>query len=221
MKQQVRSSVLVGVPIHEPDPRFLDSLPAFLKECKGHYDIELMQVSNKPLVDAQNMIADYFLSQTNHRFLLMLENDHYGHTRNMLKALLRSNALVCGMNYHSRHYPYVSCLMRELPDRPQTERFAGINRTSGYQDVDLVGFGMTLIRREVFDKLSKPFFRLNEFRGPDSYATDISFNDDLKKAGIKPVGCFEYTLPHRDITKENADEKRLEGMEQLRNRRPI
>jgi hypothetical protein len=69
---------------------------------------------------------------------------------------------------------------------------------------------MTLIKREVFDKLDKPYFRVNDYyhemlqdKDVAARATDQNFCDRLIEAGIRPIGCFDHTLIHRGIGKDN------------------
>lgn len=218
MKRARRPSILIGIPMHKPDERFLVSLLCFLEEIKPHYDIDVMEVRGKSLVDAQNEIAEKFVSGT-YAFLLLLEDDHFPHSRNMLKALLRANTQICAINYYSRHYPYYTCLMQDLHNDTIDQRFGHIDKTSGYHECDLMGYAMMLIRRDVFDKLERPFFRLNKDGGKDNYATDVDFSDRCKEAGIKLIGCFDYILNHRDINSENVMKLRIDGFEEIRNNR--
>jgi GT2 family glycosyltransferase len=102
--------------------------------------------------------------------------------------------------------------MRELPERGQDARFAGLGYKQGFYLCDLSGFAMMLIKRSVFKKLDKPYFRLNHWGGNGNYATDIDFCDRLKEKDIPIWGCFDYCLAHRDITPENRMEKLIEGM---------
>jgi GT2 family glycosyltransferase len=207
-------SMLVGIPMHKTGQPFIDSLTSFLKECEGHYKIEAIAIGDKSLVEAQNAIGEYFIDKTNHKYLLMLEDDHTGHSRNMLKALLRKDEDVVGMNYYSRHFPYYSCCMRKVDSMGENGEplFAGRHETSGYVECDLVGYGMTLYKRSVFETLDRPYFRLNKFSGEGSYATDIDFCERLKQDGIKMFGCFDYTLAHRHVNKDNVFELRNKEM---------
>jgi len=201
----------------QADDRFKVSLLLFLEEIKDHYEVEVIEVKDKPLVEAQNIIVDHLLRSL-HTFLLLLENDNWGFTRNHLKALLRANADVCAMSYYSRHFPYYSCNMRKVEGKTPEggPLFAGRQEKSGYAECDLVGYGMTLYRREIFSKLEEPYFRLNQYGGPDSYATDIDFCERLRAVGVRLIGCFDYTINHRDVTPENVGELRIEGMKQGR-----
>lgn len=213
MKRTGKSSIVLGIPWQHPTDAFLASLSEFIKECGEHYDLEVIRVQDKALVDAQNEIAEYFI-KSGKDYLLLMENDHSGFSRNFLKALLRANTEVCAMHYHSRHFPYFSCNMRKIEGRTDEggPLFAETHTNSGYKECDLVGYGMTLYKRSVFEKLEKPYFRLNEYGGPESYATDIDFCSRLRKAGVVLIGCFDYTLNHRQVTSENVMELREEGM---------
>lgn len=205
-------TILVGIPIFKPDDRFLESLPKFTQECVKDYTMQVITIPGRTLVDAQNYIAKYFLQQTEYDYLLLMEDDHWGFTKEMLEALISKDVEVCAMNYYSRHFPYINCLMHVLPGRTGCDRYAGLQYTQGFYKCDLAGFAMMLIKRSVFSKLSAPYFRLNKDSTDGAYATDIDFSDRLHEAGIDIWGCFDYIVPHRDITKENRLAKFLEGL---------
>jgi hypothetical protein len=96
--------------------------------------------------------------------------------------------------------------MEELYPDDWVHRFSPIDKQSGYGECDLVGFAMMLLRRRVFSLITRPFFTLNKRgeRYAKSYATDEDFCDRLKAAGIKMIGCWDHTLPHRDVTQHNV-----------------
>jgi hypothetical protein len=78
----------------------------------------------------------------------------------------------------------------------------------GLQRCDLVPFGMTLIKRRVFDYIDKPYFEINDYyefipKTEGALATDQNFCDKLRDKHIAVVGCFDHTLNHREITKDN------------------
>jgi hypothetical protein len=218
MKKRTVIKLLVGLAINKPDLRFLQSLSTLLSELgkkPEHYKVEVLEVKDKTLVEAQNQIGNYFVEH-DFDYLLFFEDDNWGFTLEYLKALLRLNTSVSSMHYYSRHFPYYSCLMRiQNPDIPSS-KYCGYNTESGSHEVDMSGFGMMLIKRQVFNKLDKPYFRINEYGGPGCYATDQSFSEDLLKIGIKPVGCFDYCLGHRDVTPENVMELRIAGIRKNR-----
>ena len=209
--------ILIGVPWHKPHSSFLESLPRFLDECSLKYDITFMAVVGKTLVDAQNALANFFLTN-DFDYLLLCEDDHAGQSVEALDALVSSGYLVSAVNYFSRHFPFQSCMMRDLHNGKPSERFSGITAESGFKQCDLCGFGMMLISKLVFDKLEQPYFRLNKYGGDGSYATDIDFCDRLAEVGIKPMATFDYCLSHRDVTKENIQELRYKGIQEIRSK---
>lgn len=210
---KLHSKILIGIPVYQADDRFLEALPKFIESCKEDYTLQCITVPNRTLVDAQNYIATYFLDNTDYDYLLLLEDDHWGHKKEMLDALVNKDVDICAMNYYSRYFPFYSCLMRRLPNRPVSGRYAGHSYTEGFYKVDLAGYAMMLIKRNVFEKLEKPYFRLNKYEPAHSYATDIDFCERVHEAGLDVWGCFDYVLAHRDITKENRMEKFLEGLD--------
>jgi hypothetical protein len=66
-------------------------------------------------------------------------------------------------------------------------------RKAGAGPVCGVGFGCTLMRREVFGLL--------DFRGPDSQPPDLPFAMDCIRAGIRPWGRFDIECGHYDPDK--------------------
>lgn len=198
------AKILVGIATVTPDQRFLESLPSFFREVSQSHDLHCCWIFNEPLEDAQNKLAQKTLDG-NYDYLLTLEDDHYGFTAEMLEALLKADTHVIGLPYHSRHYPFQKVPMDyKYTDEEGARHYMEEKFTEGYHETDLVGFGFTLIRREVFEILEKPWFVVNakEHLGCGPRATDMQFGYRLQQKGIKLMGCWDYTLPHRDITKE-------------------
>lgn len=210
-----RLGIFVGIACHKPWREHTESLAAFLQECSLKYDIECLQVYGKQLVDAQNQIAERFLN-SGKPYLLMLEDDNWGFTLEMLDALVDPGFYVCGMKYYSRHYPFVSMPLdffqhfQEEDDKEYSMNILG-HPEGGYHTCGLTGFGMTLIKREVFAELEKPYFRLNILSHKSlrpSYATDQDFCKRLREKGILPVGCFDYCVTHRHLNDQTVKELR-------------
>ena len=203
--------ILVGIPLYKPDERFLRDSSDFILEASNSYDIETKRVHGKTLVEAQNEIAEYFMSK-NFDALLFLEDDHWGHKVEMLDAMVKAEVPVAAIKYYSRHGGFASTLMkfRNMNEQNRTFIYGQVDKKSGSEYVDLCGFGMTLIRREVFEKLERPYFRLNY---PEKPATDINFSRRLAKIGIQPLGIFDYCLNHREITQDNLLYQRRKKVE--------
>jgi hypothetical protein len=163
-------------------------------------------VFGKELVDAQNQIAERFL-QSGKEYLLMVEDDNWGFTLEMLDALVAADKPLIGVKYFSRHSPHVILPMRPLSLNKGLMELIG---PSGVIPAYLVGFGMTLIKRLVFDYLEKPYFDLNENAANSHchYATDHNFCHRLMSAGVAVFGLYDYCLEHRGIGMGNVEQVR-------------
>lgn len=201
------ANILICVPSTREYAPFLESFSNFLEAIKKEHTICTFFVKDKLLVDVQNEVADKFLAG-NWDYLLFLDDDHWGHTAKMLDTLINANAYMATIKSYIRHFPYMCALMKRLPN----DLYIGIEKAQGYVECDVTGFPMTLIRKELFLKLEKPYFR--EFtEGARLWATDGDFCRRLGNIGIKPIGCFQHCLNHADITDENVVYKRLnDGM---------
>lgn len=202
-----------------PDKRFLETLPSFFNQCGKRFpDIhfDTLWVWNKPLVEAQNDFADKLLAGE-YDYLLTIEDDHWDFTADMFQACLDHNVHVCGIPYRSRHFPFEVVPMKLTKIKENgTKCYSGMNEKglTGYHEAELIGFGFTLIKAECFRILDRPFFRLNidYHPGAGPIATDIDFCSRLIDKGIKPVGCFNHRLNHRDITEERYTEMLVAGI---------
>lgn len=194
--------ILVGVCSSRNDKRFWDSFFNFMNSCNRDYDIAAMIIKDTFLPDAQNEITKCFLN-ANYDYLLFLDDDHWGHTKEMLDCLINANTFVATMKTYSRHYPYVCAAWNKL-----TNGFTvPIENGEGYVECDLTGFPMTLIRRDTFENLEKPYFR-EYIDGDRNWHSDVDFFNRLSLHNIKPIVCFQFCLNHDKITQENVFEYR-------------
>ena len=193
--------ILVGVCSNRHDDRFWDSFFKFMKECPG-YDISASIVKDTFLADAQNELTKQCIG-AKYDYLLLLDDDHWGHTSEMLDCLVKADTYVATMKTYSRHYPYCCALLKY----GGKNTVLPIENGKGYVQCDLTGFPMTLIRRDTFDLLEQPYFRPVEAEGRN-WNTDIDFFERLALSGIKPKGCFQHCLNHDKITQDNVFEYR-------------
>lgn len=197
--------ILIGIPSVEEDDKFSASVGSLVRQMRGKYEVSVLWEKWRFLPEAQNRIASYFLSN-DFDYLLFLDDDQYGHTVEMIDAMVACNTYCVTMKTYIRHYPYPCALMVRHPDVPAL--FVGVERDSGRQEIDMCGFPMTLIRRDLFSVMGEaPYFQSRK-SGDRSWTTDEIFCERLKKLGIRPVGLFDYCLDHREITKDNVFELR-------------
>lgn len=201
--------ILIGIPSVREDQKFIDSLFNFVQQCKGKYFIDCIVIKDQKLSAAQNYIAERF-EESDFDYLLFLDDDHYGHTVEMLDYLVGANAFIATMKTYSRHYPYPCALYKRLEGRDSESCYAGIENGEGYQECDLTGFPMTLFKKDFFLVLNRPFFKERKESMVD-WATDREFFERIASLGIKPIGCFQGCLEHQDVTQENVLKLREKG----------
>ena len=191
-------SIYIGVCKTRDDEKFKESFQNFTDSIVGSYSVCQMVIKDKFLPDAQNTITKDFIA-TGYDYLLLLDDDHWGHTKEMLDTLIAANTYVATMKTYSRHYPYVCAAWNWVGENTTLS----VENGEGYKEVDLTGFPMTLIARETFKKLDEPYFRPFSDGGRD-WNSDVDFFRRLAKVGIKPVVCFQHCLNHDKITQDNV-----------------
>ena len=203
------AKILVGIPSVRDYPDFIASMNVFLPAINKLHTIEVLEVKNKQIDQARNIIADYFL-QRDYDYLLFLDDDHSGHTVEMLDTLLKMDSLVSAIQCYARFFPYLSNLMDYSGQTDERMKYE-VKYTEGINPCDLVGFGMTLIKKEVFRILPQPYFV-----GKDNQREDNYFCDNLVRMGVRPMGCFDYVLTHQGIDRAKGNELRELGMEEIK-----
>ena len=219
----------IGIPTVRRDESFWESMDSFIPALKEECEVEVCIVKNKTIAEARNEIASRFLD-SDADFLLFLDDDHSGHTIEMFDAILdplvNNNAYMCGIKCYTKVFPYCSNILiysgadeKKLGLQEGSGKYMPIDLDNGYMYVDLVGFGMTLLSRKAFSIIEPPYFFSQDVNGR-SCREDNYFCDKLNKMGIKPVGCFKYTLTHNGIDGVMVRQLRDEGMNRLREKFP-
>ena len=202
-------SILIGIPSIRNYQPFWESMSKLLPEMNSKYRIEVLEVKGKAIADARTKIADFFLER-DYDYLLFLDDDHSGHTIEMVEALLLPDEYVCAIKCYSRFFPFLPNLMDYSGIDDPRMKYQRKNVEKGYAFCNIVGFGMTLIKKEAFSKITPPYFVAQDNAKEDNY-----FCDALQKVGIKPMGCFDYVLAHQGIDDSNMQEYLDNGVNSL------
>lgn len=188
--------IFIGIPTTRDNFDFRESFSLFFREAKDRYEIESFKIGGLGRDEAREVIVSKFLL-SDKDYLLFLDDDHTEHEVDMLDVLVESNVPVCAIKCYSRWFPYqCTCMIVGSKNNNYFEE----SKTKGIHECYFVGFGMTLIKREVFDILDKPYFQCNE----NGEREDNYFCEKLIKNRIPPYGCFDYTLPHNGIDESNV-----------------
>lgn len=190
-------SIFIAIPKTREDKNFIESFYNFINEIKDKYKVEVCEIKGLKRDEARNYLVDRFL-ESGFDYLLFLDDDHSGHKLEMLEDLMAADAYFATIKCFSRHYPYQCTLFLE-DNKDLNLNFNSIGLKGTYP-CKFAGFGMGLIKKELFSIIKKPYFVCN----PIGEQEDNYFCKKLIANGIKPIGCFNYTLPHNGIDETNV-----------------
>ena len=109
----------------------------------------------------------------------------------LIGKLLKVGAPISAALYFKKSPPFAPVpSMLDVPNDPQLMRPIELPESPGIVDCDVVGMGATLISREVFEGIGKPWFAYEAYRrtGEMSVTEDVTFCVKARKAGFR-IAC--------------------------------
>lgn len=204
--------IMIGISILSYSHEFVDSFLKFwtelvtIKSIGRGLEVSYKFMYRKPVHIAQQALAEAAL-ESNCTHLLLMDDDIYDVTVKDLVTLINADKDVIGGIMYTSGFPYAMCAFRRydiktrVADQPMMDGAARLyeippDQCVGVQEADLIPFGFTLIKTDVFKRLEKPYFTC------DSQApTDSWFMDSIMDIGVKPYACFDVWLNHRGCTR--------------------
>lgn len=175
----------------------------------------------RPVITAQEDLAKEAVdSGATH--LLIIDDDIYDYSLMDLIKLLEANVDMIGGIMLTRRFPFHICAMRRLDDKkPLVEHVRNVTGfdmyevpiadRQGIKPVDLIPFGFTLFKTDLFKKIKRPYFipdpsKIDETKLNYQYQmyTDSIFCDKVMEVGSQPYAHFDVWLNHNGITKDNV-----------------
>lgn len=134
--------------------------------------------------------------------------------KDTISILLSREVPVVGVNAVTRRKPVLPCALNLKMDKDNNPRWVKVDSRGkqGLEQVTAVGFGVTMIRREVFEKLSLPWFDAG-WGNSGVIGEDVHFCAKAHDAGIpvfvdhdlsmhiKHIGTYEYGWEDLDSAK--------------------
>ena len=117
----------------------------------------------------------------------------------LVEKLLDVGAPVSAALYFKKAPPFTPVpSMLDVPEDPQLMRPITLPEPPGIVECDVVGMGATLIRREVFEKIEKPWFAYDIHRrsGEMSVTEDVTFCIKARAAGFRIACDTRITCGH-------------------------
>lgn len=136
-------------------------------------------------------------------YILRIDDDVWGHGDKYFSRLYEAQKDVIGACYVTRYFPYaLAALNRVSQDVDLIKAYENKNdflkeaSGRGIQQVDLVGFGMTLIRVAAFRLVPRPLFPEDgEICPDDTYFAKVCLDN-----GIKQYVDMDMPLAHQHVT---------------------
>lgn len=160
--------------------------------------------------EANNAVFD-MARDAGFEYLLRMDDDVWNVPQDAIKRLMEAGKPVIGAAYPTRHFPYSVCAYRLSPEavaagqtaidiwKKQASGCVPVHG-SGVQQVDLVGFGLTLVRlRDI------AAFPRQMFEGMGSVPDDTWFAQLCKDHGVSQWVHMDVQLNHRHVTPWNCD----------------
>lgn len=150
----------------------------------------IASVSGTYIQASRNYLVAQLL-ESDGQWLFMVDDDHT-FDRSLLINLLDRHVPVVGAAAVSRKPPYYVCAYQ-----PGARHAMGIHDFDGtFQQVDAVGTGAILIRREVFEALAPPWFEVGFDERGRNVSEDVTFCHRAREAGFSVWLDGTQTLGH-------------------------
>lgn len=206
--------ILIGVPLLGWSHDFATSFLTFwtqlmtYKQKGRRFHVGYRFVYRKPVQMAEEELAQ-FAVDSGCTHLLLMDDDIYDVTADMLFALLDADKDVIGGIMHTGGFPYAMCAFRrydrktKVKEQPILKGPARLyevphDQRQGIQKVDLIPFAFTLIKTKIFKEIKKPWFECDNQAPTDSW-----FADRMLDQGYEYYAHFGVWLNHRGITRGN------------------
>ncbi len=180
----------------DPDPdRWLNSLIKVMNNCRREGFTHALYAPYRQLWwEANNNIWDIAFSNK-FDYILRIDDDVHGIPYDAFSKLLHADKDVIGAAYPNRRFPYtVQAMVRSLEVSDKSfidmfqENMLGLQSIQfhGYkgdnvQQVELIGFGMTLIKVAPFKYMERPMYKGEEVCPDDSYFAQICLDNNIKQ----------------------------------------
>jgi len=185
----MENKLIIGLPTNgNLDYRFASSLMGLqlTPETRVIWQVRSM------IDTARNNLVTEALKTPEYTHVLMVDDDHIFEPDIALKLLAHDVDIVGALAF-KRRPEYTPCVYRKKDDGKYYPILPEV-----FQEVDIVGTGMMLIKMEVLQKLSFPFFETYYTKDDEHkhFSVDFDFCQKAKKAGFKIFVDPEASIGH-------------------------
>ena len=138
--------------------------------------------------------------------ILFVEDDQWDFPHHGLDILLEHDKDVVGLLTYKKEFPFMSmCARRKVEgDSLLEQNLLAPYIGDGVDTVDLISFGFTLIKTDVFDRIDDPFALPYADHPADSY-----FSQYCDDAGIQKWIDFDHVVAHGNVAPREVPYMRM------------
>lgn len=201
-----------------------------LREFTHSKDVRTLynqRLGSRLIHEARNHLVEEALSKKEVTHILFIDADMMFHFNQLYKWLDEDKEII-GASYVGRGIPWVPWVQHQVRPFPYAwiydevaDRFKTIiQRGSGIQKIDGgFGLGLTLIKREVFEKLEPPWFDFEKHAGEDMYFAKKCLHKGIPlhidwDSEVYHLGTYAYGWKDFEVYKDTPQGKEyLESLE--------
>jgi len=174
--------IAIGLPCSFPMV-YEDFMASILTMDKTGFDVELIRArTGHDIALLRNGIVQIFLeSKCSH--LLQIDTDMVIH-KNALVGMFNRNVDIVGALYFKRYPPFTPCAVRFKGKKEEPLTIKELE-SNDMIEVQRVGTGCILIKREVFENTKYPWFHIKTKNRKMTMSDDYFFCDKARKSGYK------------------------------------
>lgn len=190
---------------------------------QNKFRIFLTYPAEKPIANNRNQIVKDFLKRKEYDYLMMVDSDIVP-PMNIVDLATFDKDIISGVCFAFMDRAIVPLVLKELPPEKRIDNkpytIADVDGTEGLVEVDAVGTGCVIIKREVLEALQddQPFCNIYDQQGVKTLGLDLSFCKKAKDKGFKVWVHLDYLCSHwtpvdlKDIYKSLQDRREIKKM---------
>lgn len=191
------AKVLIGIPntgtiddmIGESPFKSFIHLAMFIASQKESSDWAIQTIPRMITHEARNALAKQALDE-GYTHLAMIDSDHT-FDKDVIHQLLLFQKDIIGVRAYKRTSPHYPCLFANNKDLPDQDAMIFVDvADQGIMVADAIGFGLTVIKTDVFRKITYPYFFFNKA------GEDFNFCRQAQAAGYKIYVNTDIEIGH-------------------------
>mgnify|MGYP003145652244 CR=1 FL=1 len=166
------------------------------------YRLHLSYPSAKPISNNRNEIVQDFLSKPEYDYLMMIDSDIIP-PLNILDLVDHQKPIMGCVCFAYMDDGIIPLILKEIPEEERKDprkpyKVMDLEGDEGVAEVDAIGTGLIVIRRDVLEALEneQPFCNRYDEKGLKTLGLDLSFCQKAKAKGFQIFAHLDYICSH-------------------------